>query len=91
MEMAYTVQQEVIATLNEIGDHDLADRLRTLYDRSPATPLWRRLAIFLPIASMLLVSPRDDTGMVGGHSLLVGGGHNIEPCHHLDTIPSRLI
>ena len=91
MEMAYIAQQEVIAALHEIGDPDLAAPSPTLYDRSPATPLWRWLAILLPIARMFLVSSRDDTRMVGGHSLLVGGGHNVEPCHHLDTIPSRLI
>jgi hypothetical protein len=44
----------------------------------------------LPIRRLCLVSPTNDPWLVGGHSLLVRIGGNIESCHHPDTIPSRL-
>jgi hypothetical protein len=45
----------------------------------------------LQIVSLPLVPMRNDPWLVGGHSLLVRIGGNIERCHHLNTIPGRLI
>jgi hypothetical protein len=48
------------------------------------------LAVFLPIASMRFLSPRDDPWMVGWILLLGEGSHNIVPCHHPTAILPRL-
>jgi hypothetical protein len=65
MEIAYVTQAEVIAALYEIGDPDLAARLERC---ASASPLWRWLAIFVPIRSLRLVSSRDDPWMVVRHA-----------------------
>ena len=89
MEMAYIGQQEVIAALHGTGDDDLADRLqRCMTARRNATTV---MGGHIPAGRRLfLVSSGDDPWVVGGHSVLVGGGHNVEPCHHPDTFSSRL-
>ena len=84
-------QQEVIAALCEIGDTDLADRLQRCMTARQQRHYGDGWPYSLPIVRMLLVSPRNDARMVGGHALLVRGGHNIDPCHHPHTFTSRLI
>jgi hypothetical protein len=42
----------------------------------------------MQIVRMLLVSPRNDKGMVGGHALLVIGNY-VLPRHHPHTVAGR--